>query len=172
MRYQQILHEVRPALIVETRTAHGGSAYYLVDLCDIFGTGHIVSIDIDGARPRPAHPRISYLTGSSTEATIVDEVKNLTAEAGGSDLVILDSDHSQRHVAEELRRYAPLVSVGSYLIVEDTNVNGHPALPAFGLGPMEAVDAFLSAHDDFVIDESQHRFLMTFNPRGYLQRVG
>jgi cephalosporin hydroxylase len=86
-------------------------------------------------------------------------------------LVILDSDHSKQHVLNELRLYHSFVTEGSYLIVEDSNINGHPVLPQFGPGPMEALDEFLQENDDFVIDESKHKFLITFNPRGYLKKV-
>ena len=70
----------------------------------------------------------------------------------------------------ELQAYSPLITPGDYLIVEDSNVNGHPVRADHGPGPMEAIDEFLAGNDDFVIDESREKFFMTFNPRGYLRR--
>ena len=85
-------------------------------------------------------------------------------------MVVLDSDHSRDHVLRELRRFHSLVSPGQYLVVEDTNVNGHPVLPQHGPGPMEALDIFLAENDDFEIDSSREKYLITFNPRGYLRK--
>lgn len=166
--YQELLHELRPDLIVETGTAFGGSAYYLGDLCDTLGTGRVITIDIKTEPGRPQHDRVTYVTASSTAPDVVAQV---AAEATGTTLVILDSDHSEKHVLDELRAYADLVSVGSYFVVEDTNINGHPAYPEFGPGPMEALDAFLAEDDRFVIDEGKAKFFMTFNPRGYLKKI-
>lgn len=167
--YQEILFEIRPDLIIETGTCAGGSTLFLAHLCDLLGHGRVVSIDIED-RPRPAHGRLSYLLGSSSDPKIVGR-----ASAGVTDkdkiLVILDSDHSEQHVLQELELFAPLVKVGSYLIVEDTNINGHPTLPDFGPGPFEAVEKFLKQHPEFVVDPSREKFLMTFNPRGYLKRI-
>jgi cephalosporin hydroxylase len=118
----------------------------------------------------PSHPRIAYLTGSSTSALIVDQVRTRVAGASRV-MVILDSDHKKDHVLDELRLYSPLVTKGSYLIVEDTNINGRPVFPGFGPGPAEAVDDFLSANTAFERDPSRERFLVTFNPGGYLRRV-
>jgi cephalosporin hydroxylase len=70
-----------------------------------------------------------------------------------------------------LELLAPYVSLGSYLIVEDTNINGHRTLPTFGEGPYEAVDNFLKNNHNFVVDETREKFLMTFNPGGYLKRI-
>jgi cephalosporin hydroxylase len=73
------------------------------------------------------------------------------------------------HVAAELAAYAPLVSVGCYLIVEDTNVDDvRPDLPT---GPLIAIDEFLSGTSDFVVDNEREKWVITFNPGGYLKRV-
>jgi cephalosporin hydroxylase len=84
-------------------------------------------------------------------------------------MVILDSDHTEPHVRRELELYSPLVTPGSYLVVEDTNVNGHPVFPDFGPGPMEAVVDFLASTDDFEVDPDMERHLMSFNPNGWLR---
>jgi len=67
-----------------------------------------------------------------------------------------------------LQLYAPLVSPGQYLVVEDTNLHGHPVLPFAPPGPMEALAEFLPAHPEFSIDKSREKFHTTFNPSGYL----
>jgi cephalosporin hydroxylase len=86
-------------------------------------------------------------------------------------LAILDSDHHADHVLAEMRAYASLITVGSYLVVEDTNVNGNPVLAEWGPGPREAVQRFLTETDAFVVDREREKFFMTFNPGGYLKRV-
>jgi cephalosporin hydroxylase len=169
--YQEILHETKPDCILETGTMHGGSALYLASVLDLLGSGQVVSIDIKRDAGWPAHPRVTYLTGSSTSPEILDEVRKKIAGAARV-MVILDSDHTRAHVLEELRLYAPLVTKGCYLIVEDTNINGRPVFPGFGPGPGEAVDEFLPAHPEFERDASRERFLVTYNPGGYLRRRG
>ena len=166
--YQEILHEVQPDLIVETGTAEGGSALFLASMLDLVGRGEVVTIDVLERSDYPRHPRITYLHGSSTDPSIVGHVGELIG--GDRVMVILDSDHSKEHVLDEMRAYAPYVSRGSYLIVEDTNINGHPVLPDFGPGPWEAVEEFLQDNDQFEVDRSREKLLMTFNPMGYLRR--
>jgi cephalosporin hydroxylase len=172
--YQEILWDTRPDLIVECGTAWGGSAQFFASMFDLFGTGgEILTIDIasDDQMPgRPTHPRITYLTGSSTDAEIVEPVRRRAASADRV-MVVLDSDHSYAHVAAEIAAYSPLVTPGCYLVVEDTNVNGNPVLPEWGPGPMEAVDEFLDDTQSFVRDLTREKFMMTFNPGGYLRRV-
>lgn len=182
--YQEILAEVRPDVIVECGTAAGGSALYMAHLCDAIGHGRVITIDIEtaeealhaivapaaGSRFRPSHPRITYMHGSTTSAETQQQVVSALHE-GDTVMVILDSDHSAGHVLEEMRFYSQLVSQGSYLIVEDTNLSGHPVEAETNAGPMEARDAFFGENSDFVTDTRREKFFVTQNPKGYLLRV-
>lgn len=168
--YQEIIFEVRPDIIVECGAADGGSATFLASICDLVKRGRVITIDIQPRDARPRHNRVRYLLGSSTDPEVVNKVRR-AIRSRDRVMVILDSDHSKDHVLNELLAYSPLVTRGSYLIVEDTNVNGHPVYADFGPGPMEAVQEFLSDNSDFEIDSSREKFLMGFNPRGWLRRV-
>jgi cephalosporin hydroxylase len=168
--YQEILFELKPDVIVETGTFDGGSALYLANICDLIGGGKVITVDLETRPYRPKHPRITYVEGHSS--TSAEAVGKVTAGIGDAPkaMVILDSDHGEKHVLDELKIYSKFVTPGQYLIVEDTNINGHPVLQEFGPGPMEALDAFLRENKDFEIDLSREKFYLTFNPRGYLKR--
>ena len=167
--YQEIVAETKPELIVECGTAFGGSSLYLASLLDLLGRGEVVTIDIEARPGQPAHPRIHRIVGSSVDPAIVADIRGRAQ--GRRTMVILDSDHSQAHVSTELEAYRSIVSPGCYLVVEDTNVNGHPVVPDHGPGPMEAVEAFLPSAPEFEVDPSRERFMLTLNPGGYLRRI-
>src|SRR5919112_6427329 len=86
--YQELVWELRPGLIVETGTAHGGSALYLATLCQTIGHGEVGSVDIGHWPDRPAHPGLTYLTASSTDPQAVAQVAG-RAEGAGPVLVVL-----------------------------------------------------------------------------------
>jgi cephalosporin hydroxylase len=168
--YQEIIYETRPDIIVECGTANGGGALFLASICDLVRNGRVITVDTKESNVRPRHERITYLTGSTVDEETVGRIRR-TITGADKVMVILDSDHTKDHVRKELRLYSDLVTVGNYLIVEDTNINGHPVLKSFGPGPMEAVQEFLAENEDFIIDKSREKFFMTFNPEGYLKRV-
>jgi len=167
--YQEIIFEITPDVIIECGTAYGGGTLFLASMCDLVNNGTVVTIDIKNRESRPQHKRIKYLLGSSTSEEIAGQVGELISSKDKV-MVILDSDHRKEHVLKELRIYGKFVTKGSYIIVEDTNVNGHPVRPSFGPGPMEGVEEFLKENKNFVIDKEREKFLMTFNPRGYLKK--
>jgi cephalosporin hydroxylase len=172
---QEIIVETRPDFIIETGTLCGGSAaLWSTILEQVNPEGRVITIDImdqaQQARKLPiVQKHVDFLLGSSTATDIINDVKNRVE--GKKVLVILDSDHSKQHVLNELAAYAPLVTVGSYLIVQDTDINGHPVARTFGPGPMEALAEFLAANRDFVPDRGRERLMFTQNPNGYLKRI-
>jgi cephalosporin hydroxylase len=168
--YQEIIFEIRPNVIIECGTAHGGNALYLASLLDLVNNGEIITIDITEYEGRPKHKRIKYLLGSSTSKEIVEQIRKMLNEKDKI-LVILDSDHHKNHVINELKIYSDLVTEGSYIIVEDTNINGHPVYRDFGPGPMEAVEEFLLENKNFIQDATKEKFYVTFNPKGYLKKT-
>ena len=168
--YQEIIHDTSPDVLIEAGTADGGSAYYFASIFDLVNRGRVITIDIVDSPKRPRHNRILYVLGSSTAPEIVAKVKSMIAP-GERVMVSLDSDHSKSHVAQELKIYGDLVSPGCYLVVEDTNVNGHPVYPGFGPGPMEALRDFMATDSRYSIDHAREKFGVTFFPDGWLERV-
>ena len=161
----EIMHETKPDLILEAGTIQGGSAaLWAVILEHINPRAQVITIDIKDQRPRRAKnlpivkERVTFLLGSSTAEDVVAEVHRRAK--GKRVMVMLDSLHSKEHVAAELAAYAPLVPVGSYLVVQDTP-----------LGPIEAVDEFLETNPNWIADRSRERYKDTNSVRGYLRRI-
>jgi len=170
---QEIIYETKPEAVIETGTGHGGSALFYASVLRSFGNGRVLTVDIKNETSQypnyNAVARIMSFIGSSTNPLIVKKIKDLSA--GRVTMVILDSFHSKEHVLKELELYSDMVTVGNYLIVEDTHVNGNPVPWEYEEGPMEAVKEFLKKDDRFEIDKSREKLVMTFCPNGFLKKI-
>lgn len=171
--YQELVFETKPTLIIETGSFLGGSGLYLSHLLDLQGgDGRVVSVDLADDRPLPEHDRLSFISGvSSTDLAVVEHLRR--DAKGEKVMVILDSDHSKKHVLKELQLYHRLVSVGCYLVVEDTNTDAKYFVPealAEG-GPEAAIKAWQPANNGYGVDYSRERLGFSFNPGGYLKRL-
>jgi cephalosporin hydroxylase len=174
--YQEIICEVRPDIIVEIGSYRGGSALMFAHLLDIIGDGLVVTVDIDRSEYEVEHDRIVTVTGDSSSAPIVGRVAGLCEDK--KVIVIHDGDHSSSQVLKDMRAYAPMVSVGSYLIVEDGTCDQFVPGTARGLfgdfpegGPLVAIREFLKEDTRFEVDRDRERYIITENPEGYLKRV-
>ena len=181
---QEIIWRTQPDLIIETGIAWGGSIALYATLLQLLGRGQVVGIDLHlyehvekQVMDLPVGDRIRLLKGDSTSPEVRSEVENLI-EPGSKVMVLLDSSHTHDHVLEELRTYAPFVTVGQYVVVSDTIVEylppqEHRPRPwGPGSNPKTALDVFLKENDSFSIDEEvSARLLETLTPGGYIKRV-
>jgi cephalosporin hydroxylase len=181
---QEIIWALQPDLIIETGIAHGGSLVYYASLLEFIGKGKVLGIDIDirahnkaEIEKHPMFKRIEMIQGSSVAAETVDIVRAF-AKDYKTILVVLDSNHTHDHVLQELELYAPLVTIGSYIVVFDTIVEFMPDdyLPGrpWGQGdnPWSATQAFLNTNPQFEIDRTiDNKLLISVAPEGYLRRV-
>lgn len=172
--YQEILHEVRPDVVVEIGSQYGGSTRYFADLLDLIDNGKVISIDPHREEYGLKHKRVLALTGNSSDRDILARVKESCI--GKKVFVIQDGDHSKAQVLEDLENYSPFVSVGSYFIVEDGIVDLFHSEDGLGFreedpGPLAAIEEFLGHHPEFMVDMSRERYVLTYNPKGFLKRV-
>src|SRR5262245_3342699 len=189
VRVQEVVHRVRPDVIVETGVAHGGSLIFYASLCKALDRGRVIGVDVTIRPPNrraiEAHPLAGHITlveGSSTDPAVVQRVRSLV-RPGETVLVVLDSCHTREHVRAELEAYAPLVSPGSYVIATDgimADLAGVPGgRPEWAWdNPQQAAREFARGHGDFLLEEpalafneSTIRERVTYWPSAYLKRV-
>jgi cephalosporin hydroxylase len=170
LRIQEVIFNLKPDIIVETGVAHGGSLILYASLFEAMGTaGHVIGVDIE-IRPHnrnaiESHPlfkRITLIEGSSVDETILSQVKSQIPD-GAKVLVILDSDHSRRHVSAELKAYHELVSPGSYIIATDGVMSKVADVPHGTPGwitdnPTQAAKDFAASHPEFTVEQPAWNF--------------
>lgn len=182
---QELIWRVRPAVIVETGVARGGSVIFYASMLELLGgDGEVIGIDIDIRSPNrtaleqhPLSRRVQLIEGSSISPAVVEQVRALV-QGRGPVLVVLDSNHTHTHVLGELTLYAPFVKQGSYLVVFDTIVeemsdDSFPDRPwGPGNNPHTAVQEFLDGTDRFEVDRGiDAKLQISVAPGGYLKCV-
>nr|WP_090339546.1 CmcI family methyltransferase [Mycolicibacterium malmesburyense] len=174
--YQEILLDLKPSLVIEFGTAYGGSALFFANVMRRMGKPFkVLSVDISHAAldvVAQADPDILFVESRSTVPAIAEHIQRLRSQFPGNVFAILDSDHSKNHVLAEMKLLRDLLRPGDYLVVEDSNMNGHPVLPGFGPGPYEAIEEYETEFpNDYRHDlERESKFGWTFAPYGYLIR--
>ena len=167
---QEAIYEVQPNFLLETGTNRGGSAMFYAHIFDLMDKGQVITCDIEQMHAL-SHPRITFLQGGSTSPGVVDAMRDAIADTGGAVMVILDSDHSQRHVAQELEAYGGFVSPGSLMLVQDGVIDTLPMLSADRPGPLPAIREFLRRHPEFEAERTRsEKFLISHHPSGWLRR--
>jgi cephalosporin hydroxylase len=189
VRMQEILYRLRPDVIIETGVAHGGSLVFYASLCELFGKGRVVGIELSirshNRRALEEHEmahRITLIEGDSTRPDVVRQVYD-EVRPEDSVLVLLDSNHTRDHVLRELELYAPLVTAGSYIVATDGLMKDLHDVPRGKPewswdNPAAAAAEFVSRHPEFILEppagpfgETAIRTPVTHWPSGWLRRL-
>lgn len=177
-RYFDLILKYQFEVILETGLQSGGSAAFFMDVLDLIGLeSPYIGVDIDFVNVSPkvvnhTHNHIwvqNDCLAYETIASITPYIK------GKKSLVILDSVHTKEHVDEELRLYAPLIDTkDSYLVISDSDHNGHPVLADYGPSAWEAQEEFKNTElgKAFEVDkELENRYgPFTVSPGGWLRK--
>ncbi|MEP6480445.1 MAG: CmcI family methyltransferase [Rhodoglobus sp.] len=184
--FQELVWEYRPQRIIETGIARGGSLLLDAAMQRMAGLEpSVLGIDIaiyphthELMEGHPLATGVQMLESDSTLETAVEATRKFLGDAERA-LLVLDSNHTHDHVLGELRALAPLLPVGSYVLVADTIVEefpeGHYQDRSWDRGnnPMTAARAFVAERDDFELDRGwSRRALVTEFRDGILIRTG
>ena len=188
-RLQEVIYLLKPDTIIETGVAHGGSLIFYASLCKAMGQGKVVGIDIEirphNRKATEAHELshlITLIEGSSIDPVIVERVRR-EVKPNDKVIVLLDSCHTKAHVLAELNAYAPLVTVGSYIVAMDgimEEVVGAPRTqPDWSWNnPRAAAIEFVEKNPNFIIENPPIPFNegtiskpVTYWPGGYIKRI-
>jgi cephalosporin hydroxylase len=168
---QEIMWSLKPSRVIETGVARGGSLVLSASLMKMTGmTPRVLGLDIQ-ILPHATNSIASWIKDGSVELlecdsssdSAIHRAETFLEDASGPCLLILDSNHSHEHVYRELSALAPLLPLGSIVIVADTIVeempeNYYPNRPwGKGNNPRTAITQFLKEKSNFSLDNRWSR---------------
>ena len=153
-------------------------------MLEMIGRGKVIGIDIkihaENRKAIEKHPmfkRIILIENSSISKEAIKRVGKLSKNKKCV-MVILDSNHTHKHVFAELEAYADLTSINSFCVVFDTIVEemddkffkNRPW--GKGNNPKTSVKTFLKNNKKFKVNkEIENKLLITAAPCGFLECI-
>lgn len=177
-RYDRLIIDTKPDVVVETGTRTGSSALWFSELVPL-----VITIDVDPRHRlrslvKMSSGKIMPIVGDSTDPEIVSRVKE--AVEGRNVLLSLDSAHDYQHVKREILAYGGLVQPGGYMVVEDGlfDYADHAEWQRFSFGnpelgnPMDAIKEclFNNEHWERALD-IEGMFPISHHPVGWWRRT-
>jgi cephalosporin hydroxylase len=189
---QELLFEVKPDLIIETGVARAGSLIFYSSILSLIHKKYkVIGVDLDirkhakkVLKEHKYSKNIITFQGSSNNSKILSKISKISKNYKRI-LVCLDSDHTHKHVLQELMNYSKFVSKNSYLVVFDTtqgtfdnkNINKISKIHKFKSwnkksNPLTAVKKFLKDNKNFVINEEPFKKILISNCySGFLKKI-
>ncbi len=186
--FQEIIWSTRPSFVIETGIARGGSLVLSASLMQMSQRRpRVLGIDLkilDHTRislnASPLKQYIELVEADSISQKSLDHVKKFI-ESERSDsvgILVLDSNHTHDHVFLELTNFAPLMPIGSLILVADTLIEERPQdyvkNRPWGVGnsPLSALNKFLEENKNYTrVDEWGKRGLLSEFRDGIIRKI-
>mmetsp|Transcript_94553 Transcript_94553/g.216290 ORF Transcript_94553/g.216290 Transcript_94553/m.216290 type:complete len:381 (-) Transcript_94553:81-1223(-) len=192
---QDVLWRVQPDLVIEIGTNTGGGAIFYASIVREYNPdGMVLTIDpkdpnVDwagqgmgsGACPHCRSVRctniwhsknIKFIQGFSSESKVLTQVEQV-AKQFKRVLVMHDGSHWYNDVLTDLMSYDRFITVGSYMIVQDTKMTRMYS-KTFGNGyPLQSARDFVAGQGKgrYVIDKQFEYLLYSQHHDGYLRKI-
>ena len=180
---QMLLWQIKPDLIIDLGTNNGGSALFCASIMNYYNQkGKIVTVDVknytenwinfctDCSNPAESPLWKKYVTfyqGYTTDPNIVEKVEKYVNQSKVV-FVIQDASHAGVDVYQDLVAYSKFVSVGSYIIAQDTKLDRINR----GRDITSNIEKFINENNNFIINrEVETQFYYTQHAKGYLKRI-
>lgn len=188
-----LIGRVQPDCFVELGTNTGGGAIFYAEVMKGYVKRPlVVTIDVHVPTknwdrfaqiacphcvPVTCHPTwhepglIEFVQGYTQDPSVVKQVEDhLSKRQCKRVMVMHDSDHRGEQVTKDTAIYHKFVTVGSYLVVQDTKLS---RMRQGRYTTMEAVQGFLKteAGSNFVVDKTYEYLLFSHHHNGFMKRV-
>lgn len=197
MVIQQMLWTEKPDLVVEIGTNTGGGAIFYYSIMSQYNKdAKVVTLDVkpccenwnkrnnhrcEGCITGEKHPlwtesgNIHFIQGRVTDAATREKVEPFV-KAAKKVIVIEDASHRYPDTLQNIEAVHQWVSVGTYMLVQDTKMDRFVAAlkkkhGRYKFGPMRSVDEFVAKHKNFVIDRKFEYLLYSQHHRGWLKKT-
>ena len=139
------------------------------------GKGFCAGHNLKEIKKNIVYKYLELIEGSSTNKEIFNQIKK-RIKKNKKVLVILDSNHSYKHVINELNLYSKLVSKNSYLILPDTYIDFMPKNTfkkwRKGDNTYTALVEFLKKNKNFKVDfNANKKSLISEAINGYIKKI-
>ncbi len=189
MRIQELIYMIQPDVLIEIGVAHGGSLIFYASLMEAMGKGRVVGVDLEirahnrlEIERHRMFSRIDLIEGDSINKNTVDDVRS-RIHSGDKVMVLLDGNHSYKHVLAELEIYGELVSKDSYILAMDGIQRDLVGAPRSSEdwswnNAANAAEDFVKANKNFILDypaplfnEGKVTNPVTYWPSAYVKKI-
>ena len=187
MVIQELIYRLKPKVVLELGIGHGGMLLFYASILKLMNIEkfYVIGVDIyirkknrSLIKKNKLSKYISLYQSSSTDIKIYNKLKKKYFSDKGPKIIILDSNHTKKHVLGELNLYSNLIKKNDYIIVMDTVVEfinqkyNKDKLFRRNNSPYNAVKVFLKKNKNFKIDKKyEQKSYITVAKNGFLRRI-